>query len=171
MSERLHATVSAGVCIPGFAPRLAVALIGCSAALTLVPGPFGYVGVALAILGALFPGTLGAWGCALVIVLAQLARSPSVTDWHPYLMLAVAHLLHVLGALAIVVEPGGVLQLRALRRPLLRWAAIQLPAQCVLAAALLVAGSGAPHLPLPGIFAAIAALCVAALVVLVIRRR
>lgn len=171
MSERLHARVSVGAYIPAFAPRLATALIGCAAALTLVPAPFGLFGALFAILGAVFPAALGAWGCALVIALAQLARTPSVTDWHPYAVLAAVHLLHVVGSLAIVVEPGGVLQLRTLRTPLLRWLAIQVPAQAVLALALLLASSGPAVLPLPGVFAALAATCVAVLVVLVIRRR
>jgi hypothetical protein len=54
---------------------------------------------------------------------------------------------------------------------MLGWLAIQVPAQAVLAVALLVTSSGVPALPLPGLFAAFAAACVALLVVLVIRRR
>jgi hypothetical protein len=170
MSERLHARISAGAYVPGFTPRLAAALLGSAAALTLVPAPFGYVGAALAILGGIFPGALGTWACALVIALAQLPRVPSAADWHPYVTLAVVH-LHVIGSLSVVVAPGGVLQVRALRAPLLRWLAIQVPAQAVLVVALLVASSGVPALPLPGVFAAFAAACVALLVVLVITRR
>ena len=171
MSERLHARISAGAYVPAFTPRFAAALLGSAAALTLVPAPFGYFGAALAILGAIFPGALGTWGCALVIALAQLARVPSVGDWHPYVTLAVVHLLHVIGSLSVVVAPGGVLQVRALRSPLLGWLAIQVPAQAVLVVALLVASSNVPALPLPGVFAAFAAACVALLVVLAIRRR
>jgi hypothetical protein len=171
MSERLHARISAGAYVPGFTPRLAAALLGSAAALTLVPAPFGYTGAAFAILGGIFPGALGTWACALVIALAQLARVPSAADWHPYATLATVHLLHVIGSLSIVVAPGGVLQLRALRPPMLGWLAIQAPAQAVLAVALLVTSSGVPALPLPGLFAAFAAACVALLVVLVIRRR
>lgn len=171
MSERLHARISVGPHLPGFAPRLAIALVGGVAALFLVPVPFAYLGLALAILGALFPATLAVWGCALVIALAQLGRVPEPTDWHPYVTLAVAHLLHVIGALSIVVEPGGVLQARVLRRPLLGWVAVQVPAQCVLVAVLIFASAHSMLLPLPGAFAAVGAVCAGALVVLVIRRR
>lgn len=171
MSERLHATISVGAHLPGFVPRLAVALVGGGAALLLVPAPFGYLGLALALLGALFPATLAAWGCALVIALAQLARAPEPADWHPYAALAVVHLLHVIGALSIVVEPGGVLHMRALRGPFLHWLAIQVPAQCVLLAVLFLASAHPLPPSLPGAFAAVGAVCVGVLVVLVIRRR
>ena len=77
----------------------------------------------------------------------------------------------IFGSLSVVVAPGGVLQVRALRSPLLGWLAIQVPAQAVLVVALLVASSNVPALPLPGVFAAFAAACVALLVVLAIRRR
>lgn len=169
MSERLHARIASGAVVPGFAPRLAIALIGSTAAIVLVAEPFGYVGAAMAIVSALYPATLGAWGCGLVLALAQLARAPDAADWHPYAVLATVHLLHVLGALSIVVEPGGVLQLRALGRPFRRWLLVQLPAQCVLAVAL-VLGSARTVLPVPGAYAAAAAICAVAIVVLVIRR-
>ncbi|GAB3796798.1 hypothetical protein GCM10028798_07250 [Humibacter antri] len=171
MSERLHAKISVGAPLPGFAPRLAIALVGGVAALLLVPAPFGYLGLAFAILGALFPATLAAWGCALVIALTQLARTPEPGDWHPYATLAVIHLLHVIGSLSIVVEPGGVLQGRVLRGPLLGWLALQVPAQGVLVAVLLLASAQPIPLPLPGVFAAVGAVCIGALVVLIIRRR
>ncbi|GAB3387634.1 hypothetical protein GCM10027568_07560 [Humibacter soli] len=174
MSDRLHARVSAGPVIPGLSPRIAIALIGCGAALTVMPTPFSYLAVALALLGALFPATLAAWGCALVLGLAALARTPDPTDWRFYVTLAVVHLLHVLGALALVVEPGGSLQMRALARPLRRWLVVQVPAQAVLALVLVIAGSSAVHGLPPqtlGIFAVIAAACVAAIMVLTLRRR
>lgn len=171
MSERLHATVSIGAYLPGFLPRVVSALLGSAAALVLVPGPFGYLGIALAVVGAVFPATLGTWGCALVIALAQLGRAPVAADWHPYATLAIVHVLHVLSSLAIVVEPGGVLQLRALKRPALGWLAIQVPAQVVLIVVLLVGSTHVVPAAVSGIFAAVAAACVGTVVVLVVRRR
>ncbi|WP_243063005.1 hypothetical protein [Humibacter sp. RRB41] len=172
MSDRLHARISAGVLIPGVSPRLAGALIGCAAALTMMPEPFSYIAMALALVGALFPSTLATWGCALALALTQLARTPDAGDWRPYVTLAVVHLLHVIGALALVVEPGGSLQVRALLRPLRRWLVLQLPAQAVLALVLAFSGTNAPRgLPTAGVFAVIAAACVAAIVVLTLRRR
>lgn len=170
MSERLHARISAGSVVPGFAPRLAVALLGTTASIVLVPAPFGYLGAGLAIVGALFPATLGAWGCALVVALAQLARHTDAADWHPYAVLGIVHLLLVLAALSIVVEPAGVLQVRALARPMVRWVLVQVPAQCVLIVTLML-GPARPVLPLPGAFAAAGAICAVVIVVLVIRRR
>jgi hypothetical protein len=170
MSERLHARISAGAVVPGFVPRLVVALLGTAAAVVLVPAPFGYLPAALAVVGALFPATLGAWGCALVVALAQLARAPDAADWHPYAVLTIVHLLIVFGALSIVVEPGGVMQLRVLARPMVRWLLVQVPAQCVLIVALML-GRDRALLPLPGAFAAAGAVCAVVIVVLVIRRR
>ena len=176
MSERLHARVVAGASVPALTPRLAAALIGCAAALTMMPAPFSYLAAALAVLGALFPTTLATWGCALALALTQLSRTPDVQDWRPYVTLAVVHLLHVLGTLSLVVDAGGSLQTRALLRPLRRWLVLQVPAQALLVLVLaLMRTRLANALPfsvsVTGVFAVIASVCVAAIVVLTLRRR
>ena len=172
MSERLHARVHAGIVVPGPALRLATAVIGSAAALTMMPEPFSYVAIVLALLGALFPATLATWGCALALALTQLARAPEITDWRPYLTLAVVHLLHVIGALALVVEPGGSFQARILVRPFRRWLLLQVPAQALLAVTLALSAAHPVHdLPAAGIFAVVAAVGVAVIVIITLRRR
>ncbi|MHA7986474.1 hypothetical protein ACX9R5_11755 [Rathayibacter sp. CAU 1779] len=170
--RRPHSVITIGTWMPSLTPRLLVALIGGSASLLLVPEPFAVVSAALALLGAVLPASLAAWGTALVIGLAQLARPADAADWHPYAVLAVVHLLHVLGAVTLVVEPFGRMQVRALARPLTRWIVIQVPAQAVLAATLVLTTSGALRTPvLPGVFAVLAVLAVGVAAFLVVRRR
>jgi len=188
MSERLHTRVDAGAIVPGFLPRAAVAIIGAGAGFLLAPAPFSFIAAALAVAGALFPVMLGAWGCALVLALAQLGRAPDALDWRAYAALATVHLLPVLGALATVVEPSGALQLAALWRPLRRWLAIQVPAQVVLAVVLVasdVFGSGGPGdaatrwagrhalivAPVAGVVALVAVAAIVAFVAAIVRRR
>jgi hypothetical protein len=171
MSPR-RAVVRAGLRIPAVLPRLLAVLIGGVAAIVMVPEPFAAIAAGLAVLAAVIPGSLASWGTALIVALTQLARAPDAADWHPYATLAIVHLLHVLGAIAIVVEPVGSMQLRIFARPLLRWAIIQVPAQAVLAVVLMLSSEGSLRSPwLPGVFAVVAAAAVAAVVVLLLRRR
>lgn len=172
MSRERRAVIHAGLCVPAMAPRVLSLVIGGTAAVLLVPEPFAVIGVALAVLGAVIPASLGVWGTAAVIALAQLAHAPDAADWHPYAALACVHLLHVVGAIAFVVEPTGTMQVRVFARPLLRWVTIQVPAQVVLAAALALSSSGMARSSwLPGVFALVAAAAVAVFVVVLLRRR
>jgi hypothetical protein len=162
---RVRVTVDGGRCVPGILPRVAVVILSL-AAFALLPTPYSYVAIALAVIGALLPPTLATWGCLLVIGLGQLARPADAGDWHLYAALAVVHLLHVVGALSMVIDPRGMLQLRALRRPLARWAMIQVPAQAVLAMALLVREFAVAGSVLLGAFAIVGAVSAAAAIVL-----
>jgi len=165
MTAKLHATVDAGTVLPGMLPRAAIVVVSC-AAFALVPLPAAVFAVMLALVAALVPASLAAWGAALVIGLGQLAHPADAGDVRSYAALAVVHLLHVLAALAMVVDVRGGLQLRALRRPLLRWLWIQLPAQALLAAVLSV-----QRLAVPidgGLFAIVAAACVCAAAVVIV---
>ena len=172
LHERQHAHVDAGLCVPGLTPRIAVAVIGVAGALLLLPAPFSYLAGLFAVLDAVIPASLGAWVTAAFIAFGQLARTPDAADWRPYAALAVVHLLHVLGALALVVEPFGRMQLRVFARPLRRWLLVQIPAQAVLVGALLIEAYGGLKVgPASGAFAIVAAAGVAVIAVLIIRRR
>ncbi|KHK96884.1 hypothetical protein LK09_13625 [Microbacterium mangrovi] len=165
MNGPLRARVAAGPLVPGVLPALLVVAVSC-AAFALIPLVPALIAVALAVVGAVIPSSLAAWGAALMIGFGQLAHPPAVDDWRSYAALAVVHLIHVLGGLAMVVDPRGTMQARVLRRPLLRWLWIQLPAQAVLAAVLLL-----PRVPVNdgGGFAVAAALCLCAAAVVVVR--
>jgi hypothetical protein len=171
----LRTVVHAGWCVPGVAPRILVAVVGVAASLLLVPSAFAPVAAGLAVVAAIAPRTLAAWGTIAIIGLAQLAHPVGASDWRPYATVAVLHLLHVLAALSLVVEPRGRLQARAFRRPLRRWLLVQLPAQAVLAAALLLSPvlCGGVHVDgvAAGILAALAAIAVGLIAVLLFRRR
>ncbi|NNC10521.1 hypothetical protein HII28_01285 [Planctomonas sp. JC2975] len=170
--RRPHSVIAIGAWMPSITPRLLVALVGGAASFLLVPEPFTVISAGLALLGTVLPASLAAWGAALVIGLAQLARPADAADWHPYAVLAVVHLLHVLGAMTLVVEPVGRMQVRALGRPLRRWIVIQVPTQAVLAATLVLSSSGGLRSAvLPGVFAVLAVLAVGVAAFLVVRRR
>lgn len=167
-----RAIVRAGIRVPAVLPRLLTALVGGTAAMLLVPEPFASIAAGLAVLAAVVPGSVAIWGTAAIIGLAQLARAPDALDWRPYAALASVHLLHVLGAIAIVVEPTGSMQLRVFSRPLLRWAVVQVPAQAALSIALALSSAGTLRSAwVPGVFAVAAVAAVAAVIVLLLRRR
>jgi hypothetical protein len=142
---------------------VAVVVLAASAFAFMDP-PYAVIAVALAVVGAFAPGSLATWGCALVIGLAQLARPADATDWRPYATLAVVHLLQVLGALTMVVPWRSRMQVRVLRRPLVRWTVIQVPAQGVLTGVLFASaalrGVHVFDAPTGALFAVAAAACV-----------
>jgi hypothetical protein len=170
VSVRSRFIVPGGV--PGVVPRAAAVALALSAFAFMAP-PYAVIAVALAVIGAFVPGSLGTWGCALMIGLAHLSHSADVGDWRPYATLAVVHLLHVVGGLAMVVPWRARIQARALRRPLVRWAVIQVPAQLVLVGVLLASTSlRREHLfdaPTAAVFAVVAAVCLAVIAVLLVR--
>jgi hypothetical protein len=154
--------------VPGLVPRV-VAVVVSASAFAFMDAPYALIAVALAVVGAFAPGSLGTWGCALVIGLAQLARPADGADWRPYATLAVVHLLQVLGGLAMVVPGRSRMQLRVFRRPLLRWVVIQVPAQVVLAGVLAASASlrGVRifDAPMAALFAVVAAACLGVIAV------
>jgi hypothetical protein len=147
----------------GVVPRAAAVLVAASAFAFMDP-PYAVIAMALAVVGAFAPGSLGTWGCALVIGLAQLAHPADAADWRPYATLAVVHLLHVLGGLTMVVPWRSRMQVRVLRRPLVRWIVIQVPAQALLAGVLVASASlrgvRVFDAPTAALFAVVAAACV-----------
>jgi hypothetical protein len=135
-------------------------------AFAIAPPVYAAIAVALALLGALLPASCGTWFAAGVIALAQLAHPAIAADPRPYLMVAVVHLLHVLGGLAIALPAAGTLQRSALILPARRWLVIQVVAQPVLAAALLVQQADLRSLLPAGLVVVVTAAAVVGVVVL-----
>jgi hypothetical protein len=156
--------------VPAVAPRVIVALIAVALEVIQLPfGPWLIVAGLLIALALVVPRLLTAWAFVLVVGLSMLFREPSVIDWHPYVLLAGVHLVHLYAAQAVVTPIRGRLQLRVLVRPLRSFLAIQLPVQLALAVVLALhhpdavgwSGSAAP------VVAAIGAAALVALAVLV----
>ncbi|KRA23135.1 hypothetical protein ASD65_00905 [Microbacterium sp. Root61] len=170
MNRYRHATVHAQATVPAVALRVAIVALGASA-FVLVPFPMAWVAFALAVLGAIVPISVCTWASAAIIALAQLVGLPPALDLRPFAVLAIVHLLHVLGALTLVVDWRGTLQVRAVVPTVRRLLAIQIPAAAVL---VVVLAFGPWHLP-TGV-AAIVALCAgcaaaAAVLLVVVPRR
>ncbi|WP_029145092.1 hypothetical protein [Microbacterium luticocti] len=142
--------------------RGAAVLVSC-AAFAAVPAPYAIAVVALTALGALLPTTLATWGAVLVVGLGQLLHPGWLATPAPFVALALAHALHVLGGFGLALPGRGRLQLRALIAPARRWLVVQLVAQPVLAAALLV-----QHAPVRALLPAWAVVIVTALCAVVI---
>jgi len=100
------------------------------------------------------------WVAVAVLALTQLARDPEVGDWHPYVLLAGLHLLHVLCALSTVAPARGGVARGILTRSLRDYAIIQVPSQAILALALALMSVWMP----PSVVPWLAAIAVLALI-------
>ena len=81
-------------------------------------------------------------------------RDPSAHDWHFFVLLAGLHLLHVLATLTLAHPWRSWVQLAAIRPPLHRYLAVQVPVQIValLTLALLAPGpDGSAHVTVPAV--------------------
>jgi len=157
--------VAAGRTVPLLVLRAAGVVVA-AASFVLVPLPYAVVVVALAVVGAIVPGTFTTWAAIVVLALAQLA-APLAVDGRANVLLLAVHLLHVIGGLSLVLPTFGRIQLRAFAAPARRFLLLQVPAQV-----LLLLGLAARSLPLAGLLpagavAVAAAATVAVMVVLV----
>ena len=132
-----------GLWIPGAVLRAACGVVGVLLCLDRLPQGFWLVvGLALTGVAVAAPQWLTAWVLVVLLGATQVLQDPSPQDGHFFLLLAGLHLLHVLGAQALALPWRGRVQLAVLRRPLLRFVAVQVPVQAVAAAALAIL---APH--------------------------
>lgn len=165
---RLQVLPEIGARIPAVVPRIVLALVGTLLCLDrFAPGFWLVVGLVLTALAVVVPQRLSAWALMLVFGINQALRDPSL-DWHFFALLAGVHLVHVLAAQVLVLPTRGWLQLAVFRRPLLRYLAIQVPAQglAVLVLALQSAGDAAGIAP--AAFAIVGAVALVALTVLLV---
>jgi hypothetical protein len=170
---RAPADLPARAPIPGAAARVALVAVAVALAL-LVYGPRGwfYVGVLLALLAAAVPDYLLGWLLIVFLALGELGHRVTL-DWRILVLIAGVHLLHVLAGLSYVVPWRSWLSPAALRAPLRRFLAIQLPCQLTAVAALgLLAPAAGGHRPLTlGVFALAGAGALALLALLLLRGR
>lgn len=151
--------------IPAVSVRVAVVVVAC-AAFALVPVPYALLAVGLAVLGAVLPASLGAWGVILTVGLAQLTHPAALADWRVYATLAVVHALHVLGGWSLAVPWRGRMHVDVMRRPARRWLTIQVPAQGVLAGLLSLQNLPVHDVVPAGAVVVTASICVVVIVVL-----
>jgi hypothetical protein len=144
-----------GARIPGYATR--VAFVAVAAPLCFDRYPTGFwlvVGLALTAGAVAAPRHLYAWALLLLLGASQLSRDPSPYDWHFFVLLAGLHLLHVLAASTLAYPWRSWVQLAAIRPPLRRYLAIQVPVQLVALLTLsLLAPSpdGGAHVTVPAV--------------------
>lgn len=152
--------IAAGRTLPIVVLRAAGVAVA-AASFLLVPVPYAVVVVCLALVGAALPATFATWAALVVLVLTRL-QAPVALDGTASALLAVVHLMHVIGGLQLALPLGGRIRLRALASPARRWLVLQVPAQALLLAAL-----AATRLPLHGLVPAGAVAVAVAVVVLV----
>lgn len=132
-----------GAVIPGWSLRAALVIL----AVLLAAGEgtslfWSGIAVALAIAAAVRPRWMTAWFMIVVLAGTVLTRHPVPFDWHPYALIAGAHLAHVLASWMLVAPARSWVQVRALAPSVARFLAIQLPVQVFAFGALWLASSG-----------------------------
>jgi hypothetical protein len=159
--------------IPGLTVRAALATVGILLTL-VVYGGSGWVavGVIFSLLSAWAPEYLLSWVVVVFLALGELSR-PAGLSWQLLVLIAGVHLLHLLGMLALTLPWRSWLQPRLFERPLRRFIAIQIPAQLLAVATLLLFAPNAHgHRPLTvAEFTVIGAAALAGLTLLLLRRR
>jgi hypothetical protein len=164
---------AAGARVPGVAVRLVLA--GAGVLLTLVVyGSSGWlaVGIIFSLLAAWAPEYLLAWVLIVFLALGQLSR-PAALSWQLLVLLAGVHLLHVLATLALGLPWRSWIAPSVFTRPLLRFFAIQIPAQLLAVVTLvLLAPNAHGHRPLAvAEFTVVGAAALAGLTVMLLSRR
>ena len=159
--------------IPATTVRIVLALVGALLSL-VVYGTSGWlaVGVVLALLAAWQPRHLLAWLLIVFLAVGQLDHRAALT-WQLLVLLAGIHLLHILASFTLLLPWAAWVQPAVFTRPLLRFVAIQIPVQLfAVVALLLLAPNAHGHWPLSvPEFGVVGAAALAALAVLLLRRR
>jgi hypothetical protein len=159
--------------IPALTVRAALATVGILLTL-VVYGTSGWlaVGVIFSLLAARAPEYLVSWVLIVFLAIGELAQPAGLT-WQLLVLIAGVHLLHLLGMLTLALPWRSSLQPRIFERPLLRFVAIQIPAQALTVVALLLfAPNTHGQRPLTVVpFTIVGAVALAALTLLLLRRR
>jgi hypothetical protein len=152
--------------VPGLVVRAAVAIVAVLLCVLCYRSPFWLVvGLLLSGLAVVLPRLMAAWALMLFLAASLLPHDPTLS-LRFVALLAGLHLLHVLAAQTVQLPCRCWVQVRALARPLLRFAVIQLPVQgMAVTVLLLVPRSGAAHRALPafGVIGAVALVILALL--------
>jgi hypothetical protein len=122
--------------VPGVMLPLALAIVGTLLS-CVVYAQVGWivVGILFSVIAAIVPDYLLGWGLILFLAIGELSR-PGTLRWQLFVLLAGVHLLHVLSLLAHELPWRTWMQPAVLRRPVLRFIAIQIPSQLVALVAL-----------------------------------
>jgi hypothetical protein len=159
--------------IPAPAVRVVLVLVGALLSLA-VYGAGGWLafGIVLALLAAWQPDYLLTWPLIVFLAIGQLDHRPTLS-WRVLVLLAGLHLLQLLASLALMLPWRAWVQPAVFKRPLLRFAAIQIPVQLLaVVALLLLAPNARGQRPLTAPeFTVIGAAALAALALLLLRRR
>lgn len=162
MTGSVHTTQSRpsipaiGRWLPTAAVHLAFLAVAVGLCVLLLEPPFWLsVGLLLAIAGTFFPAFVHRSWVLLVLCVSQFWREPSATDIAFYLLLAGAHLLHLLGSLAGQLPWQGRIQQRAFIRPLKTFVLIQFVVQTIAVGALTAFDSDRGTVPGLSIVAAV----------------
>jgi hypothetical protein len=132
-----------GPWLPAAVLRVALGVVGVLLCVDrLAPGFWLVAGLGLLGAAVAVPRWATAWALLLLLAGTQLLEQPSAQDGRFFLLLAGLHLLHVLAAQALALPWRGRVQAVVLRRPLLRFVAVQIPVQVVAFAALAVLAPG-----------------------------
>jgi hypothetical protein len=154
-----------GPAVPGALLHALLPVTAAIAALTVVPVVGWQIAVvAFAVLGMLFPQTLGGWLSIACIAVGMLIAEPDV--WRTMISVLLVHVVHVLSALLPIVPWRGRVVLAALRPTLIRLLLIQAVAQPVVLAVMLVHVAGTVTL---GSAVLVGAAAVAGLAILFLR--
>lgn len=165
MTREEAVQIAAGRTLPLWAIRVAGVAVA-AASFVVLPLPYALLVVGLAAVGAIVPATFTTWAAIVVLAFAQLAQ-PLAVDARAVVLVAVVHLLHVIGGLQLALPPTGRIRLRALAAPARRWLAVQVPAQVGLLLALAATRVPLRGLLPAGVVAVGASVCVVIMVVLV----
>ncbi len=160
-----------GARMPAFVVRGVLGILALALCVTCLPGGILQVlSIAVSIAAVVRPGWLMPWALILLLAAVRLAQPFTGLEVGFLALLAAVHGLHVLGALSIVLPVRGWVQLRALRRPALRYLAIEAAVQAFAVAVLMVlAPGGALTATLPVALLVGAAALLAAVLMLVRR--
>lgn len=125
---RVNDRTRTGPAVPGAVLQLALPAVAVAGALALVPvNGWQVIIVGTALLGMLFPQTLGGWLSIVCLAVGMLMAQPGI--WQAMLAVLVVHIMYALCTLLPLVPWRGRVVLRALRPGLYRFLAVQVISQ------------------------------------------
>lgn len=162
-------TLDVGASVPGWLVRIALIGVVGGGAWMLEPGiVWQIIALLLVGVGAVLPQTGAVWFALIVVPFALITQPADL--WRTCLAVLVVHLGHVLATLSLTMPARSQIALRALRPTGARFLGVQVTAQAVAVAAVLLPsadGTGAPWLAPVG---AVAVAAAAALLLRHVRR-